>query len=760
MIGLLENKTLEKLFREQNVSLKSYEEAVAKLRNGKKVTSNTAENLYESLKKYTIDLIDQAKKGKIDPVIGREDEIRRAIQILARRSKNNPVLIGDPGVGKTAIVEGIAIRIIAGEVPDALLSKKILTLDLGAMIAGAKYRGEFEERLKSVIDEVEKSEGEIILFIDEIHTIVGAGASEGSTDAGNLLKPALARGRIKVIGATTINEYRKYIEKDAALERRFQPVMVDEPNRDDAITILRGIKDKYETFHAIKITDSALVAAVDMSSRYLPDRKLPDKAIDLIDEAASALKIGSTSKPAEIDTIDKRIHSLQIEREALTREQKEEKREVQGRIAEIEKDLANLQEEQKKLHAAYEDEKKMMQDLKKIREEREKLILQAEQLERDADYARVAEIRYQRLPSLEAEEKKLEAIAEARRLDGRSFFRDTVDIEDIAQVISRWSGVPVGKLIQSENDKYIHLFEHLQTSVKGQDEALRTVSEAVQRSKAGLSDKNRPIGSFLFLGPTGVWKTETAKSLAKELFDHSGAFIRIDMSEYGEAHSVARLIGSPPGYIGHDEGGQLTEAVRRKPFSVLLFDEIEKAHPDVYNIFLQILDDGRLTDGKGRTVDFKNTIIIMTSNIGSEKIMDFFSPEKGGHDINEIQMKALQDMMILELRKYLRPELINRIDDIIVYRPLSNEVMKSIVTLELAKVSTMLAEKSITVNWDGSVMDFLMTHGIDAQFGARPLRRAVTKYIVNALSMKLLDGGLLEWQKIEVKFEEEKMLIE
>ncbi len=762
MIGLLESaKSLEGIFKAGNVSVKNYEEAVKKLRNGKKVTSNTAENLYESLKKYTIDLIDQAKKGKIDPVIGRDDEIRRAIQILARRSKNNPVLIGDPGVGKTAIVEGIAIRIISGEVPDALLSKKILTLDLGAMIAGAKYRGEFEERLKSVIDEVEKSDGEIILFIDEIHTIVGAGASEGSTDAGNLLKPALARGRIKVIGATTINEYRKYIEKDAALERRFQPVMVDEPNREDALTILRGIKDKYETFHAIKITDAALVAAVDMSTRYLPDRKLPDKAIDLIDEAASALKIGSTSKPAEIDTIDKKIHSLQIEREALLREQKDRPEEGnKTRIVDIEKELANLQEEQKKLHAAYEDEKKMMQDLKKIREDREKLMLQAEQLERDADYAAVAEIRYKKLPSLDTEQKKLESIAEARRQDGRSFFRDTVDIEDIAGVISRWSGVPVGKLIQTENDKYLHLFEHLEESVKWQNHALKSVAEAVQRSKAGLSDKNRPIGSFLFLGPTGVGKTETAKALASALFDHSGAFIRIDMSEYGESHSVARLIGSPPGYIGHDEGGQLTEAVRRKPFSVLLFDEVEKAHPDVYNVFLQILDDGRLTDGKGRTVDFRNTIIIMTSNIGSEKIMDFFSAEKGGHNVDDIQMKALNDMMIEQLRNYLRPELINRIDDIIVYRPLGDEVLRSIIDLELAKVSTMLAEKDITVTWDKSVHDYLMKHGIDPQFGARPLRRAITKYIVNALSTKLLDGSLEEGSTVKVKFEGEKINIQ
>lgn len=759
MLALLESKNLTSAISSLP-SLASYEEAVKKLRNGKKVTSNTAENLYESLKKYTIDLIDQAKKGKIDPVIGRDEEIRRAIQILARRSKNNPVLIGDPGVGKTAIVEGIAMRIISGEVPDALLSKKILTLDLGAMIAGAKYRGEFEERLKSVIDEVEKSDGEIILFIDEIHTIVGAGASEGSTDAGNLLKPALARGRIKVIGATTINEYRKYIEKDAALERRFQPVMVDEPNREDALTILRGIKDKYETFHAIKITDSALVAAVDMSTRYLPDRKLPDKAIDLIDEAASALKIGSTSKPAEIDTIDKKIHSLQIEREALLREQKDRPEEGnKTRIVDIEKELANLQEEQKKLHAAYEDEKKMMQDLKKIREDREKLMLQAEQLERDADYAAVAEIRYQKLPSLDTEQKKLEAIAEARRQDGRTFFRDTVDIEDIAAVISRWSGVPVGKLIQTENDKYLHLFEHLAESVKWQDHALRSVAEAVQRSKAGLSDKNRPIGSFLFLGPTGVGKTETAKALASALFDHSGAFIRIDMSEYGESHSVARLIGSPPGYIGHDEGGQLTEAVRRKPFSVLLFDEIEKAHPDVYNVFLQILDDGRLTDGKWRTVDFRNTIIIMTSNIGSEKIMDFFSEEKGGHNVDDIQMKALNDMMIGQLRNYLRPELINRIDDIIVYRPLGDEVLRSIIDLELAKVSTMLAERDITVTWDKSVHEYLMKHGIDPQFGARPLRRAVTRYIINALSTKLLDGSLEEGKKVEVIFDKENIVI-
>lgn len=536
--------------------------------------------------------------------------------------------------------------------------------------------------------------------------------------------------------------------------------MVDEPNREDALTILRGIKDKYETFHAIKITDSALVAAVDMSTRYLPDRKLPDKAIDLIDEAASALKIGSTSKPAEIDTIDKKIHSLQIEREALLREQKDRPEDGnKTRIVDIEKDLANLQEEQKKLHAAYEDEKKMMHDLKKIREDREKLILQAEQLERDADYAAVAEIRYKKLPSLDTEQKKLEAIAEARRADGRSFFRDTVDIEDIAAVISRWSGVPVGKLIQTENDKYLHLFEHLQESVKGQDHALRSVAEAVQRSKAGLSDKNRPIGSFLFLGPTGVGKTETAKALANALFDHSGAFIRIDMSEYGESHSVARLIGSPPGYIGHDEGGQLTEAVRRKPFSVLLFDEIEKAHPDVYNVFLQILDDGRLTDGKGRTVDFRNTIIIMTSNIGSEKIMDFFSEEKGGHNVDDIQMKALNDMMIGQLRNYLRPELINRIDDIIVYRPLGDEVLRSIIDLELAKVSTMLAEKDINVTWDKSVHDYLMKHGIDPQFGARPLRRAVTKYIVNALSTKLLDGSLQEGSSTKIKFDKDNIVI-
>ncbi len=523
MIGLLESaKSLEKIFKSGNISLKNYEEAVNKLRNGKKVTSNTAENLYESLKKYTINMIEQAKKGKIDPVIGREEEIRRAIQILARRTKNNPVLIGDPGVGKTAIVEGIAMRIVSGEVPDALLSKQLLTLDLGAIIAGAKYRGEFEERLKSVIDEVEKSEGEIILFIDEIHTIVGAGASEGSTDAGNLLKPALARGRIKVIGATTINEYRKYIEKDAALERRFQPVMVDEPTRDDAITILRGIKDKYETFHAIKITDSALVSAVDMSMRYLPDRKLPDKAIDLIDEAASALKINSTSKPTEIDALDKKILSFQIEKEALIREQKEKSdtgRKV--RIEELEKDIANLGEEQKKLHATYEDEKRMMQDIKKLREEQEQLIHQAEEFERNAEYAKVAELRYQTLPALEQKRQLLEKAMEERQNSGKSFFRDTVDVADIARVISRWSGVPVGKLIQTENEKYLHLFESLKKVVIGQDYALQTVSEAVQRSKAGLSDKNKPIGSFLFLGPTGVGKTETAKALANELFDHS-----------------------------------------------------------------------------------------------------------------------------------------------------------------------------------------------------------------------------------------------
>lgn len=761
MIGLLESaKTLEKAFISANITLKNYLDAVKKLRNGKKVTSNTAENLYESLKKYTINLIEQAKKGKIDPVIGRDEEIRRTIQILARRTKNNPVLIWDPGVGKTAIVEGIAIKIISWEVPDALISKQLLTLDLGAMIAGAKYRGEFEERLKSVIDEVERSEGEIILFIDEIHTIVGAGASEGSTDAGNLLKPALARGRIKVIGATTIHEYRKYIEKDAALERRFQPVMVDEPTRDDAITILRGIKDKYETFHAIKITDSALVGAVDMSMRYLPDRKLPDKAIDLIDEAASALKINSTSKPTEIDIIDKKILSLQIEKEALIREQKEKSETSRKtRIQELEKDIANLIEEQKKLHATYEDEKRMMQDIKKLREEQERLGYEAEWYERNAEYAKVAEIRYQKLPALEQKRRILEKTMEERQNSGKSFFRDTVDIWDIASVISRWSGVPVGKLIQTENEKYLHLFDSLQKVVIWQDHALHAVSEAVQRSKAGLSDKNRPIGSFLFLWPTGVWKTETAKALARELFDHSEAFIRIDMSEYGEAHSVARLIGSPPGYIGHEEGGQLTEAVRRKPFSVLLFDEIEKAHPDIFNVFLQILDDGRLTDGKWRTVDFKNTIIIMTSNLWSEKIMDFFAPEKGGTEVNEVQFRALQDMMVIELKKFMRPEFINRIDDIIVFKPLENEAIRSIIHLELEKVTEMLHEKNISITWGASIYEYLMKHGVDAQFGARPLRRTITKYIINPLSTKILDGSIKEWQNIQLNSENNTIIV-
>lgn len=594
-LALIEKaRSLADIFKTFNISFNTYKKEVESLRGGEKVTSNDAENLYEALKKYTIDLVELAKKGKIDPVIGREEEIHRTIQILSRRTKNNPILIGDPGVGKTAIVEGIARKIVEGDVPDVLKNKRILTLDLGALIAGAKYRGEFEERLKGVLKEVEKSDGNIILFIDEVHTIVGAGNAEGGADAGNLLKPALARGAIKVIGATTINEYRKYIEKDQALERRFQQVMVNEPTIEDAISILRGIKDKYEAFHGIKIMDRAIVAAVELSVKYIADRKLPDKAIDLIDEAAASVKMSSTSKPIELDKLEKEIRSLEIQKEALKTETLQDPK----IMSELEKSLADKQEEFRTKLSKWQREKDLIISVKTHKEKIESLKNEALELERDADYAGVARIRYGEIPVLEKTIDSVEQELAGIQQKGESFLREKVDIEDIAQIIAKWTRIPVGKLVEGEGEKYLHLFERLQTHVVGQDNALKLVSEAIGRNKAGLSDPEKPIGSFLFLGPTGVGKIETAKALAEELFNDSHSMIRIDMSEYGEAHTVARLIGSPPGYIGHEEGGQLTEAVRRKPYSVILFDEIEKAHTDVFNVFLQILDDGRLTDGK------------------------------------------------------------------------------------------------------------------------------------------------------------------
>ncbi|PJC56973.1 type VI secretion system ATPase TssH, partial [Candidatus Gracilibacteria bacterium CG_4_9_14_0_2_um_filter_38_7] len=747
------------------------------LRGGEKVTSNDAENLYEALKKYTIDLVLMAKKGKIDPVIGREEEIHRTIQILSRRTKNNPVLIGDPGVGKTAIVEGIARKIVEGDVPDVLKNKRILTLDLGALIAGAKYRGEFEERLKGVLKEVEKSDGNIILFIDEVHTIVGAGNQEGGADAGNLLKPALARGAIKVIGATTINEYRKYIEKDQALERRFQQVMVDEPNTDDAIAILRGIKDKYEAFHGIKITDRAIVAAVELSVKYIADRKLPDKAIDLIDEAASSVKMSSTSKPIELDKLEKEIRSLEIQKEAL----KAEKTQDPKTNSDLEKELADKQEQFRTKLSKWQREKDLIISVKTNKEKIESLKNEAIELERDADYAGVARIRYGEIPVLEKIIEGVEQELAEIQKKGESFLREKVDIEDIAEIIAKWTRIPVGKLVEGEGEKYLHLFEQLSAHVVGQDNALRLVSEAIQRNKAGLSDPEKPIGSFLFLGPTGVGKTETAKALATELFNDPHSMIRIDMSEYGEAHTVARLIGSPPGYIGHEEGGQLTEAVRRKPYSVILFDEIEKAHTDVFNVFLQILDDGRLTDGKGRTVSFKNTIIIMTSNVGSHLISSYLEnkppvfPFSGGQEKDTaiasltrevpVGRRVLEDdggvqkTIMSELKNHFRPEFLNRIDDIVVYNPLSEEVLSGIVEILLQDVTNLLAEKHITVSYDASLKKELIATGYDREFGARPLKRAITRMVINPLSTKILSGELMDGMSVKLSMKEGELKI-
>lgn len=726
--------SLGDIFKTFSITFTTYKKEVENLRGGEKVTSNDAENLYEALKKYTIDLVELAKKGRIDPVIGREEEIHRTIQILSRRTKNNPVLIGDPGVGKTAIVEGIARKIVEGDVPDVLKNKRILTLDLGALIAGAKYRGEFEERLKWVLKEVEKSDGNVILFIDEVHTIVGAGNQEGGADAGNLLKPALARGAIKVIGATTINEYRKYIEKDQALERRFQQVMVDEPNIEDAIAILRGIKDKYEAFHGIKITDRAIVAAVELSVKYIADRKLPDKAIDLIDEAASSVKMSSTSKPIALDKLEKEIRSLEIEREAIKAEKAQDPKIMQ----ELEKTLADKQEAYRTKLSKWQREKDLIISVKTNKEQIESLKNQATELERDSDYAGVARIRYGEIPVLEKTIESVEQELAEIQLKWESFLREKVDIEDIAQIIAKWTRIPVGKLVEGEGEKYLHLFERLQSHVVGQDKALRLVSEAIARNKAGLSDPEKPIGSFLFLGPTGVGKTETAKALAEELFNDPHAMIRIDMSEYGEAHTVARLIGSPPGYIGHEEGGQLTEAVRRKPYSVILFDEIEKAHSDVFNVFLQILDDGRLTDGKGRTVSFKNTIIIMTSNVGS-RLIETTTDEQ-----------ELTKAIMNELKAHFRPEFLNRIDDIVVYNPLSESVLSGIVDILLQDVTRLLADKHIEVTYDASLKKELIATGYDREFWARPLKRVITRMVVNPLSTQILSGELVDGMSVKL----------
>lgn len=739
-------RSLKEIFMKYQIEEKKVEKMIQELRQGQKADSPESESKYQALEKYTINLVEEARKGKIDPVIGREEEIRRTMQILARRSKNNPVLVGDPGVGKTAIVEGIARKIVEGDVPDTLRNKTLLTLDLGALIAGAKYRGEFEDRLKTVIKEVTKSEGDIILFIDELHTIVGAGNQEGGADASNLLKPALARGEVKIIGATTLAEYRKYIEKDGALERRFQPVIVDEPTHDDAIAILRGLKEKYEVFHGIEISDSAIVGAVELATKYIPDRKLPDKAIDLIDEAASSVKMSSVSKPVELDKMEKEIRTLEIEREALKREKSwvsDENKEKN------ERKIAELREIYSAKIAKWQKEKDLITKLKSNKESIDTLKIEAINLERQSDFNNVARIRYGEIPALEKESEIILQELNDLQKKGESFLRERVDIEDIASVIAKWTGIPVGRLVETEREKYLHLFERLREHVIGQDDALEKVSQAILRSKAWLSDPDKPIGSFLFLGPTGVGKTETAKALAEELFNDPHAMIRIDMSEYMESHAVARLIWAPPGYIGHDEGGQLTEAVRRKPYSVILLDEIEKAHPDIFNVFLQILDDGRLTDGKWRVVSFKNSIIIMTSNAIREL------PNDISHD-----EKEREKYIRLTLQKHFRPEFLNRIDDIVLYNGLSESMLESIVHIFLRDIEKMLWDKNIEVTWSESLIRYLVTIWYDPEFGARPLKRAITREIMNRIATEIVADRIHAGQHIVIEYKNDWMHIE
>ncbi len=720
--------------------------AIKELRGGNTVKDPNAESKYRSLERYSRNLNKMAREGKIDPVIGRDEEIRRVLQILSRRTKNNPILLGEPGVGKTAIVEGMAQRIVDGDVPENLKTKTIISLDMGLLIAGAKYKGEFEERLKAVIKEVTDSNGEIILFIDEIHTLIGTGAGgDGSMDAANLLKPALARGELHAIGATTLAEYQKYIEKDKALERRFQGVMVDEPSIPDAISILRGIKEKYELHHGVRIKDDAVIAAVELSSRYISDRHLPDKAIDLIDEAAAKLRIEIDSLPEELDELQRKITQLEIEREAIRREKDKEKEEM------LSKAIAELMDKRNELKAQWENEKALIQGIQKEKENIERLRLEAEQAERAGDLGTVAEIRYGKI--LEAQKRLEELQEKIKSLDGENtLLKEEVDSEDIAEIVAKWTGIPVSKMLQSERDKLLHLEEELSKRVAGQKEAIQAVADAVRRSRAGLQDPNRPIGSFIFFGTTGVGKTELAKSLAEFLFDDENNMVRIDMSEYQERHSVSRLIGAPPGYVGYDEGGQLTEAVRRKPYSVILLDEIEKAHPDVFNILLQVLDDGRLTDNKGRVANFKNTIIIMTTNIGSHLIQENFM-NLNENNAQEIIDRTREQVLDL-LKKTVRPEFLNRVDEIIMFRPLSKEDIRKIVEIQFSIIKKRLAENNIAIEADEEVLEYLGEIGFDPQFGARPLKRVMQRYLLNALSKEILQGKIHKNSTVRISLNE------
>ncbi len=736
------NSTASCILKDAGCSEKEMRKAINELRQGQKVESQSADDNYQSLAKYAKNLVEEARNGKLDPVIGRDDEIRRVLQILSRRTKNNPILIGEPGTGKTAIVEGLAERIVRGDVPENLKDKQLYSLDMGALVAGAKYKGEFEERLKSVINEVTKSDGRIILFIDEIHTLVGAGGGEGAMDAANILKPALARGELRSIGATTLNEYQKYFEKDKALERRFQTVMVDEPDELSAISILRGLKERYENHHKVRIQDDACIAAVKLSERYISDRFLPDKAIDLMDEAAAKLRMERDSVPEELDEITRRLKQLEIEREAIKNEQarnKDEESSSEGKLAQLDKDIAELRDKEKAFRAKWEGEKALVNRIQDDKQQMENLKLEAERAEREGNYERVAEIRYSKLKMLEDDIKRIQQ--QLKNAQGaEAMVREEVTEDDIAEVVSRWTGIPVTRMLQSEREKLLHLEEELHKRVIGQEEAISAVSDAVRRSRAGLQDPKRPIASFIFLGTTGVGKTELAKALAEYLFNDETMMTRIDMSEYQEKFSVSRLIGAPPGYVGYDEGGQLTEAVRRKPYSVVLFDEIEKAHPDVFNILLQVLDDGRLTDNKGRTVNFKNTIIIMTSNLGSQMINDEIrrKTETLGNTLDEGFIITLKNKILDMLKQTIRPEFLNRIDETIMFLPLRKDEIANVVRLQMNAVKRMLEPQGFELDITDAAVDILAQEGFDPEFGARPVKRAIQRCVLNELSRKIL----------------------